>query len=85
MTTSELCVTLRRRAAALAGDVPGFALDEAVREVAAVIATARLGSARDDEVGEIDPVSLDAQAAIAAGWAKDYSRWSRYHARAAAR
>lgn len=66
MRTGSLKAELGRRAMLLADDVPDFALEEAVREVVDEIMTARLGEAREAELGDVDPVDLDAKAAIAA-------------------
>ena len=82
MTTGRLRAELGRRAMLLADDVPDFALEEAVREVVNVIAAARLGKARDGELGEVDPVELDAKAAIAADKAGDLKQWPHYLKRA---
>jgi len=85
MTTNALIVELRRRATPTAGDAPAWALEEAIREIVSVIATARLGSAREGELGEIDPLDLDAKAQKAASLACDFTRWPQYRARAANR
>jgi hypothetical protein len=44
--------------------------------------TARLGEQREGELGEVDPVDLDAKAAMAADNANDVKRWAGYLARA---
>ena len=82
MTTEDVRAELGRRAMLLADDVPEFALEEAVREIVDEIVTARLGEQRDGELGEVDPVDLDAKAAIAADNANDVKRWPAYLARA---
>ena len=66
----------------LADDGPDFALEEAVREVVDVMARARLGDAREGDLGEVDPVDLDGKAAMAADNANDVNRWAAYLARA---
>ncbi len=75
MTTEHLCIELRQLAAPLAPDAPGWALDEAIREVASIVATARLGSAIDGDLGEIQPAALNDQARLAASKASDHLNW----------
>jgi hypothetical protein len=82
MTTGSLRAELGRRAMPLADDLPDFALEEAVREVVDVIATARLGEAREGELGEVDPAELDTKAAVAADKAGDVKQWPHYLTRA---
>ncbi|HVA81419.1 MAG TPA: hypothetical protein VNF29_10890 [Candidatus Binataceae bacterium] len=85
MTSDALIAELKSRAAARVEDAPAWALDEAVREIVSIIATARGGSARAVELGEFDPIVLDDQARKAAEMASDFTRWPRYRARAALR
>ena len=85
MTTEQLCIALRPEAAALAPDAPEWALDEAIREVASIVATARLGSAIDGDLGEIQPTALSDQARLAASKAADWRNWPRYRVRVQAR
>ncbi len=85
MTTEQICIELRRLAAALAPNAPAWALDEAAREVASIVATARIGSAIDGDLGEIQPAALSEQARLVASKASDYLNWWRYRLRARAR
>jgi hypothetical protein len=85
MTTRQLRAELARHAARLAGNVPLWTLDWAAREIVSVIATARLGSAIEGELGELDPVGLWDLADKTAALARDYPRWPQYREQALTR